>query len=625
MGIFEEGRTDCVKSLLKPAERVLKQGLDISVESYERRERLWNQVLENYDRYLDGKCGGDFLRDLDQLFRSKFEGALAILAWSFWSNGETYLPASRRFKEKELAVLERVLSYNVFEIYTKEDIMKKIMHRDVNVLLLLRDYYHGIDKWIEEALNDPEIKLPLRLFIKRKWDSYKGKVNDALNEAITRFDWLRDLLTMTREEIEAIEKTYQKKISEKDRELAEKEKEIEALKEGIAELIQGFELEKQRLMEEMSRANEEEIERLKREKEELQRRFEEERQRLIEEISRMKDEEARKTLEEQLQKAREEMLSSLRAMEEEIRRKELELRQKEMELKRREMELSKKEDEVAKRIKEVMELTGKVEKGSRFVKRDEARIMEMNFIGRLRSKLKGEVELLGKTFKVEAVEEKPTFDKSPYLGKLSDRDIKNVPDNMVLEVTLKEKKLFGKKEEFRVKALFYSRPERYADVGFDTDPVELADINALLTDAREDAVKGRLVLLVASPTGFERRIKNYINSENFHRNFISEKISLALLDLESGELTINPPNDEYAKAFEPYLKLERDEELMNRLKNLIEEGIMTKGYVVLEEMLKHGAEDAIKRAFHELSKEKGYITKFIDGVGFVIAREGGFI
>ncbi|QDA31604.1 hypothetical protein FH039_08340 [Thermococcus indicus] len=613
MGVFEEGRTDCVKELLKPAERVLKEGLDIGVESFSRRERLWLQIEENYDRYLDGECG-EFLKDLDMHFRGKFEGALAILAWSFRQNGETYLPASRRYRDRELEALERVLRYNVFEIYSKEDIMKKIMHRDNNVLGLLREYYHGVDRWIDDALNDPSIKLPLRGFLKTKWDSYKGKINAAIAEATMRFDWFRDFLTMAGEETQAVERTYQRRLEAKEREMEE-------LRRQMEDMRRNFEREKEELRRRLETAKEAEISRLIQEKEEMRRQFEEERQRLIEEISRMKDEEARRTLEAELERMQREMMASIEAMEAEIRRKELELKEKEMELRKRELELKEKEDEVSRKIKEVMSLAGKVEKGSRFVRLDEARMLEMNFVGRIRSKFRDEVKLLGRTFKVESVEERKTFDKGRYTGKLSERDLKNVPDNRLVEVRLKEKKLLGKKEEITVRALFYGRPERYAEVGFDTDPLELADINALLVDARDEAKNGRIVLLVASPTGFERRIANYVNSGDFHRNFISENVSLALLDLESGELIYNP-HDEYAKAFEPMLRLERDEELLAKVKDFLEEKIIMRGYVRLEEALEHFAEETVKRAFHELSREKGYITKFVEGVGYVLVKEG---
>jgi len=577
MGIFEEGRTDCVKELLRPAERVLRQGLDISVEDFGKRKELWNRIRDSYDRYLEGECGS-FLNDLNAHFQAKFEGALAILAWSFWKKGEAYEPAEDRYTEKELEAVERILRYNVFEIYTKDDVMKKIMRQDGNILGLLRDYYQGTDRWIEEVLEDPDVKLALRNFLKYKWDSYKGKVNDAIAEATIRFDWFRNFLNEVHKEEESIEKLYQKQM------------------DGIRKRYE-------ELMEEIRTSKAEEVERLRREKEELERQMGE-----LE--AKLENDEEKAKLREELERMRSTLDSKLR-----------ELQRREMELKQKEEELQRKEDEVSKRIREVIELAGKVEKGSRFVRRDEAKILEMNFIGRIRGRFRGEVKLSGKTFKVEGVEENPTVEKSSFAGKLSDRDLKNVPDNVVLEIDLREKKLIGKKESLTVRAVFYGRPERYADVGFDTDPLELADVNALLVDAREEARNGRVVLLVASPTGFEKRIASYVNSNDFHRNFISENVSLALLDLESGELIYNP-HDEYAKALAPLLRLERDEELLSRIKDFLEDRIKAKGYVRLEEAAEKFAEAAVKRAFQELVKEKGYVAKFIEGVGYVLAMEG---
>ncbi|WP_099211160.1 hypothetical protein [Thermococcus henrietii] len=612
MGLFEEGRTDCVKALLKPAERVLKEGLDIAVESFQRREKLWQQVEENYERYLDGECG-EFLRDLDMHFRSKFEGALALLAWSFRQNGETYLPASRRYRDRELEALERVLRYNVFEIYTMEDILRQIMHRDTNILGLLREY-RSVNTWIEGILQDHSIKLQLRLFLKSTWESYKGKITAAMAEATQRFDWFQDVIHEAEEETMAVERTYRRQLERKDQEMNELRKQMNSMR-------MRFEQEKAELQKRLEAAKDEELARIIQEKEEMRRRFEEEKARLVEEISRMKDEEARKMLEEELAKMQEKMTAEVRAMEEEIKRRELQLREKEMELRKRELEIKEKEDEISRKIREVMNLTGKVEKGSRFVKLDEARIMEINFIGRIKSKFKDNVKLLGMTFKVESVKEVKTFDKTSYVGKLNERDLKNVPDNTLVEVKLKEKKLLGRGKEIMVKALFYGRPERYAEVGFDTDPIELADINALLIDARDNAKNGRVVLLVASPTGFERRVRSYIDSKDFHRNFISENVSIALLDLESGELLYNP-HDEYAKAFKPFLRLERDEELLAKVKAMLEERVSQKGYVRLEDAVGDFSEDIVKRAFQELKNEKGYVTKFIDGVGYVLVKEG---
>jgi len=61
---------------------------------------------------------------------------------------------------------------------------------------------------------------------------------------------------------------------------------------------------------------------------------------------------------------------------------------------------------------------------------------------------------------------------------------------------------------------------------------------------------------------------------------------------------------------------------MAKVKDFLENAILKKGYVRLEEARGEFPEEAVKRAFHELSKEKGYVTKFVEGVGYVLVKEG---
>jgi len=609
MGLFEEGDANCVKKLLRPVERVLRLGTDVQRESYGTRVELWGRIVEAYNRYQEGECG-EFLRDLDRRFRAKFEGALALLAWAFERNGENFEPAKRRFTPEEMDAVEKLFRYNVFEIYSRNDIMKLIMHRDNEILSLLREYY-SFDRWLQEFLHNPRHSLALREFLKSTWESYKDKINLAIAEATARFDWFRDFLEEAKRETEAVERVYRKKLDEREREL-------ERLKKAIELIRERWEEEVERVRTEIESAKREEIEALRRKNEELRKRFEEEKARLMAEISRMKDEEMQEKLREELKKAEEKMRAEVMAIAERLRRKELELRQREMELRKRELELSKAEEEARKRIAEALKMAEKAEKGSRFVRRDEARMMELNFAGRIKSKLRDELKILGKTFKVESLDERKTFDRSRYMGRLNEVELKNVPTNVVIEAKLREKKLLGKKEHLKVKALYFSRPERYAEYGFDTDPVELAELNALLDD-----VKGteRTVLLVASPTGFEKRILDYVASDDFHRNFVSANVSLLLLDLGSGEVIYNP-SDSYAKAFAPFLRLEFDEELLEKARRFLLNKLTYKHYVRFNEALNELdlPVEIVRKAFLSLERE-GYVPKYVEGVGYVLVSK----
>ena len=150
--MFDEGDIGCVKKLLLPAKRVLKTGPQIKYEALERRVELWNQIRTNFDRYQDGECG-TFLKDLDSHFCSQFDAALVALAASVKANGESF-DAIRIFSEEELGLYERIERYNVFEILTVNDIKKKLIQRDENLLGLLHDYYVEMDSWVDASLEN---------------------------------------------------------------------------------------------------------------------------------------------------------------------------------------------------------------------------------------------------------------------------------------------------------------------------------------------------------------------------------------------------------------------------------------------------------------------------------------
>jgi len=533
VGVFDDGDVKCVENLLKPARKTLKLGLGVASVPYEKRIEIWSEIRENLDRYLDEECGR-FLQDLDIHFQSQFYAALLTLAWSFKRNGEDF-EAAEMFSEREIGAIEKIERYNVFEILTVEDIMKKIVNKDEDLLGLFRDYYVEMDVWIDSAINDPGMKLPVRSYLKWKWGIYKGKINEALSKAISELDWFRKLVSKW-------------------------EREAEKLAIAKAEEVRA---------EVESKAAEE----IGRERERI-----EELQAKIDEAYRMMEE--------------------------------------------REEEIRAKEEEIRRVIEEIRAMKEKTEKGTRFVGVGSARNMELNFIGRIERKIGSEITILGRNFKVESVREGSEVDTSAYLGKLSSKEVKNLPENRFLEISLVEKKLLGSKMRMTLKAVFSSRVERYAEYGFDTDPLELTDVNAHIVDARDYAkARGeRVVLCIASPTGFSSDVLKHINSEDFHLNFTSKLVSLCLLDLETGELVYNQA-DEVIKELIPIFRLERDEELIAKMKKCVEE-MMKNGYVVFEKALSfcNGEESVLKAAFYELEREKGFRVRYIEGVGLVLMK-----
>lgn len=319
-----------------------------------------------------------------------------------------------------------------------------------------------------------------------------------------------------------------------------------------------------------------------------------------------------------------------RAVEEEEKRIESlkeEIAKKEEEVKAKEDELKVKEEEVRRVIEELRGIRERVEKGSRFVDVGRAKQYEMNFIGRIERKVGEEVELFGKIFKVEEVKEGKEVDTSRFIGMrskwgiLTERDAKNVPENRYIVARLVEKKLLGRKKSYVLKAVFVSRVDRYAEYGFDTDPLELRDVNVYVVDARDEAKqKGEnVVLCLASPTGFEESVKEHINSDEFHRNFLSKYLSVCLVDLETGKLLYNP-HDSVAKEFAKICEIEIDEEKKSRVKKCVEKMMEGREWITLKEALSCGGEDIVKVVFYELSEENMWKVRYIEGVGLVLMK-----
>ena len=130
-----------------------------------------------------------------------------------------------------------------------------------------------------------------------------------------------------------------------------------------------------------------------------------------------------------------------------------------------------------------------------------------------------------------------------------------------------------------------------------------------------------MVLCLASPTGFSKEVKDYIASEEFHRNFLSKHLSLCLLDCSTDRVLYNP-SDEYSRDASQLFSLELDRERVRRVMSCVE-GIMEgKGYAVLEEAVErcNAEQGYVKAAFYALAEEKGYTVKYVSDVGLAVFR-----
>jgi len=553
--MFSEGDTQCLDKLLKPSKRVAKEGLNIRFEDYDWRVNLWNQIKGNYEEYMDGNCGA-FFDDIDTHVRSQFDASLLILAAAFLENAELFPPA-QKFSDKEIQAYQIMERYNYFELYSTGDIVKKLVVRDDHVLELLRDYYIGMNEWMNTTLEDPSVKLTIRYFLMKKWKNYKDKLNLAVNSAVNQ-DWFAILLhkwqTASREEVDE----HMARVRNLEQENREKETAIRALEcenERKGSRIQDLESETRDKSDRM-----------------------------------------------------EKIISCVDEKEQQVQ------------------ELQKKIDAIRRSLKHAGD------NGSRFVRSEEAKQHEMNFIGRFEHSLGDEVTLLGRRYKVKSTTEQKREDPRSYLGSspsvaLSESTLKNIPENRFISASLVERRLLGSKQCFSVQAQFLAHVSRFVYEGFDSSPLSLDDVVAFLSDARDNARQRgeRHLLCIASPTGFDSAVARHINSDDFHKNFISRYLSLCLLDTDTAQLFYNP-HDELAREFSLLCEMmtdsEKREEIRQRIEDRIKNTFATQNYIVFNDIIGECGEISIvKGIFYDIGSEKGYkITHVDEEIGLVMMK-----
>jgi hypothetical protein len=579
MSLFYEGDYEQLEKLKQKAKQVLNEGRYITREPFEKRVDLWNRIKEDYEKYKDGECG-TFSKDIDNATRRDFEWALATLAFSFYHNDESF-PAIKQYTLKELELVEYISKYNVFEIWTVDDILKIISkaNRDGTdeTLNLLKEYYNNIGEKVDEIIKDYTIKLPIRDYAKTKWGEYKTKMDEAIFRAMKEIDWFGDF------------------ISGVDDKINELENEIYDLRDFVR-------VEKRKLRDEFRREKEIELSKIEEMREELERKFEREKEKIRLEIEMEKNKEMREKLNKEIEYIEEDYRDLIDELNEKIKSLEFE--------KTKLKEKNEKLTDLLTRIKNAKK------EGSRFVRTENALSYEEWFIGRLEKKLdemkKNGINVENKTFKIDSVEEIVRSNGSV-------NNSAGFPKNKQIKAVLKEKKInpFGKKIKVLLRGIFLANRETYEKMGFDVYPVPLAKIIEVVEDVKDGSFD-KIVLLIASPTGFEDKVVEFVNSDNFKMRYLSKKIALALLDVETGDLYYNEV-DEYAKAFAPLMSLEFDKEKIKRLKRYIDENMVVNGYITLKEAINEvGDERVVKKVFYEYESSGKGEPKYYEEVGFVL-------
>jgi hypothetical protein len=310
--------------------------------------------------------------------------------------------------------------------------------------------------------------------------------------------------------------------------------------------------------------------------------------------------------------------------------------EKQREIEVREQTLKEEEEkiEAQKRRLEMIERGMEEAEGSRFVTRAEAKYMELNYIGRFDTKattfpLTISSPIEGREYRISSWGKHSRFSEREWMEKefagiLSRAEMDNeMPCNQrsVYSIMKKKHMLSGEKErKVVVEALVFNHLDAYAEVGYDRRPLRLEEFTGILSKSINNAELGNYfhVIGIASPTGISEKIREYLQSEDFHRRFIHRYISVCLVDTTTGEVIYNP-TDPNISRFVDLFKPEFDLEKVERLKNFIADKLSIADHMVLEDIAEETGDDKalVKKAFYDLEKE-GYRLRHIADIGFVL-------
>ena len=618
-------------------------------EEYIRRQ-WWDEI-----RRVEGEYLTKFVPEgeTNEFLEANIAMAKLKLVVSFLDNGER--SPEHVFKDEQMDFIRNFDDFKVYDLLSENEIAEYVRRGSEDergIVRLAKDAaikgYNQMDRIIGS-----KIRGDLALAFKRIYSDRLKKMEFAATEYIRKYGIGPDGVW------EDIEGVITKSVKEREEIIEELNQSLSNLEERVKE-GEGVKEEKEQL-EETLRRLEREIVSKEAEKEALTSKLEEfeadkrdawaryeklehtwtesieeiehRRRALDAQEQKLKEaaENQRAELKDAARKAFEAELRNINTLREELTNKEEELKseRERLEYERREIE------ERLEELKAILE-GGEIK---RFVTRDVAKIHEMNYIGRFDIKMNELPRTIydpieGKEQRINAWSYHHKFDDVDKILNTLKMDYDKAMGKLPLNprsryvVAKKKYKLFGKeKTKLIIEASLLNHLKDYAENGFDTKSVTLSELLSVLTKHIDSAELGNYfhVLRIASVTGFDKKVIEHINSNDFHKNFVSRYVSLCLVDLETGEVFYNE-SDDRIKAYLPLFKPLFDEEKIRAIKEYVIGRLELKDFAMLERVVEEATDKSeegrmlAKKAFYDLEKEEKGEVKYDKEFGLVIAK-----
>lgn len=564
------------------------------------------------------------------------------------------LKITSKFNTTELGLFEIIEKFRFFDDYSIEEIRNRIRRKEGEIYAIVKEYSEKIETNRDNIFENSEIKPGIALGIKIILNERASKIQEGIIEYIR----LYGVVQATNEIASAVSKVLesqqkrnqisievQGKISRLEQEL-EGVKEVAAQKRELEDKLMALErqvvqkdFEKQSLKNQFDLLNNEKskvensylsfatlLEKQMKEVDDLKKELEGKEA----EIKAIKIN-LKQDIENEKQRMVQEELEKIEKMKADLQLQVSEINAEKQSLTIQKEEISEKFDF----IKEAIE-GGKT--GNRFVTKDLAKLYEMDYIGRFDMKM-NELPMSftdpinNKQHTVRSWEDNhlKTDEReriySLFKDKMQLSEIEaQLPLNVRSRYRINERGfIFGKSgPKVTIEAMVLNHWKEYAINGFDIKPVALSELNAFLVGMINKAEKEECfhVIAIASPTGWDERIRTYISSDDFARNYVSRFISLCLVDIESGETIYNEADKritDFVHLFEPIFDQEKVQKCIEFIKTKTEYADHVVLYTIMEETGFNM--NIVKKAFYDLEKEGYGKVTGVDKVGMVLIIE----
>jgi len=594
-----------------------------------KRIEVWNQIEHNQNRFEE-----EFIhrlpKDIMLNSRSKFSFAKLLLAAAAHANGEES-PIVERFSKKELSLVEYFEKFTVFDVLSVKEITERMARRE-DLYDLVTGFYRGQYSDLDRLLDDPEIPKDLKYAFNYRYGRRLTKLKEGVQAYVGQYGpvivvsqieqkvW--DKIKQSEEERERIADGLRIRIADatsKLGSLAEVDKESESLAHRLRGVERGLltggepgnlvpiEAEKDRLVASYVGFEKEItalIEATDKKQQEL----------AVREVELQKDREGyEQQMQEQKQKLVENELKEVEAL-----KRELALQARSLVEERTSLEL--KREELNGRLGQITAaLQGQP---LRVVAKEDAKLCELNFIARFDHKMH---EFPIKVFSPidNRVLTISSWENDSVLRTSDAPASATCPSNESSSYVVSERKhkIFGDRvPKVVIEAVSFNHLDDLTEYGFDGRRANVAEFLGLISRRIKRAELGGYlhILGLASPTGWDERVVGELCSDSFARNYISQHVSVCVIDSITGEVFHNPLDKRIANFIDRF-KPEFDEERIQGLTKKAMDEIRLKGFIVPGDFAKDTGEPraVVLKALYNLERQQKVATRVTKDIGLV--------